>query len=196
MWQLLASLALVQSLSCPILRPHGLQLARLPCPSPSPGVCSNSCPLSRWCHLTISSSVISSSCLQSFPASGSFPVSWLFASGGQSFGASISASSLPVNIQDWFHLPAVQRTLKSLLQHHSLKPSILQHSALFMVQVSRLYMTTGKTIALTIQTFVSKVMTLIFNVLSRFVMSFLPRSECLSVYGCSQHPQWFWSPGK
>ena len=153
--------------------------------------------ISRWSYPTTSSSVTPfSSCPHSFPALRSFPMSQLFTAGTQSVGASISASSLPVNIQDWFHLPAVQRTLKSLLQHHSLKPSILQHSALFMVQVSRLYMTTGKTIALTIQTFVSKVMTLIFNVLSRFVMSFLPRSKCLSVYGCSQHPQWFWSPGK
>ena len=77
--------------------------ARLPCPSPSPGACSNSCPLSQWCHPIISSSVIPfSSCLQSFPASGSFPVSRLFASGGQSFRASASASVLPLNFQGWF----------------------------------------------------------------------------------------------
>ena len=81
------------------LRPHGLQHARLPCPSPTPGACSNSCPLNRWCHPTISSSVVPfSSCLQSFPASGSFPVSQFFASGGQSIGASASASVLPMNI--------------------------------------------------------------------------------------------------
>ena len=88
------------------LQPHGLQHARLPCPSLSPGACSNSCPLSQWCHPTISSSVILfSSCLQSFPASGSsFPMSWLFSSGGQSIRASISASVLPMNIQDWFPL--------------------------------------------------------------------------------------------
>ena len=87
------------------LRPHGLQHARPPCPSLSPGVCSNSCPLSRWCHPTISSSVIPfSSCLPSFPASRSFPMSWLFTSGGQSIGASASASVLPMNIQDWFPL--------------------------------------------------------------------------------------------
>ena len=90
---------------CPTLRPHGLQHTRLPCPSLSPGVCSNSCPSSRWWHPTISSSVTpSSSCLQSFPASGSFPVSQLFTSGGQSIGASASASVLPVNIQGWFPL--------------------------------------------------------------------------------------------
>ena len=87
------------------LRPHGLQHNRLPCPSPSPGACSNSCPLSQWCHPTISSSVVPfSSCLQSFPASGFFPMSWLFTSGGPSIGASVSASVLPVNIQDWFPL--------------------------------------------------------------------------------------------
>ena len=101
-------------------------------------------------------------CLQPFPASGSFPTSWLFASGGQSIGA--SALVLPMNIQgfvsfriDWFDLLAVQGTLKSLLQHHSLKASILWHSAFFMVQLSDPYMTTGKTIALTIQTIVDKV---------------------------------------
>ena len=83
---------------------HGLQHARLPCPSLSPGVCSNSCPLSGWCHPTISSSVALFSCLQSFPVSESFPMNQLFISGGQSIGASASASVLPVNIQDLFPL--------------------------------------------------------------------------------------------
>ena len=84
---------------------HGLQHARLPCPSPTPGACSNSCPSSQWCHLTISSSVIPfSSCLQSFPASGSFPVSQFFTSGSRSIGASASISVLPMNSQDWFPL--------------------------------------------------------------------------------------------
>ena len=87
------------------LRPHGLQHARLPRPSPTPGVYSNSCPLSRWCHPTILSSVAPfSSRLQSFPASGSFPMSQFFASGGQSIGVSASVTVLPVNIQDWFPL--------------------------------------------------------------------------------------------
>ena len=87
------------------LWPHGLQHARLPCPSPTPGACSNSCPSSRWCHPTISSSVVPfPSCLQSFPASGSFPMSQFFTSGGQSIGISASASVLPMNIQDWFAL--------------------------------------------------------------------------------------------
>ena len=85
-------------------RTHGLQHLRLPCPSLFPGVCSNSCPLSQWCHPTISLSASFFSCLQSLPASGYFPVSWLFASQGQSIGASASASVLPMNIQDWFPL--------------------------------------------------------------------------------------------
>ena len=87
------------------LWPHGLQHTRLPCPSPSPGACSHSCSLSLWCHSTISSSIVPfSSCPQSFPASGSFPMSQLFTSGGQNIGASASASVLPMKIQDWFPL--------------------------------------------------------------------------------------------
>ena len=87
------------------LRPHGLQHARLPCPSPTPRAYSNSCPLSWWCHPAISSSVVPfSSHFQSFPASGSFPMSQFFSSGGQSIGVSASASVLPMNIQDWFPL--------------------------------------------------------------------------------------------
>ena len=146
------------------LRPHGLQDARLPCPSPTPWAYSNSCPLSRWCHPTISSSVDPfSSRLQSFPASTSFLVSQLFTSGGQSIGASALASVLPWIFKvdffriDWFDLLAVQGTLKSLPQHHSSKASILWHSAFFMVQLSYLYMTIGKTVDLTIQTFVGNV---------------------------------------
>ena len=91
--------------SCSTLQPHGLQHAKLPCPSPTPGACSNSCPLSWWCHPTISSSVIPfSSRLQSFPASGSFPMSQFFTSGGQSIGISASTWVLPMNSQDWFPL--------------------------------------------------------------------------------------------
>ena len=144
---------------------HGLKHARLPCPSPTLGACSNSCPSSQWCHPTISSSVIPfSSCLQSFPASGSLLMSRLFTSGGQSFGAyfSISPSNEYLGLiffrVDWFNLPTVQGTLKSLLQHHSSKASILRCSVFFMVQLSHPYMTTGKTIALTIQIFVGKVL--------------------------------------
>ena len=86
------------------LRPHGLHYARLPCPSPTPGAYSNSCPSSQWCHSTISSSVSSFFCIQSFPASGSFPVSHFFTSGCQSIGVSALASVLPMNTQDWFPL--------------------------------------------------------------------------------------------
>ena len=93
------------SVVCDNLRPQGLQHARLPCPSPTSRVCLNSCPLSQWCHPTISSSVTPfSSCLQSFPASGSFSMSQFFTSGGKSIGVSISASVLPMNIQGWFPL--------------------------------------------------------------------------------------------
>ena len=131
--------------------PHGLQLARFPCPSPSPGVCSNSSPLSQWCYLIISSCVVPfSSCPQCFLASGSFQMSRLFPSGGQSIGASAWASVLPMNVQGWFLLGftgLISLLSKSLLQHHNLKASILQLSAFFMVQLSHPYMTTGKTIA-------------------------------------------------
>ena len=171
------------------LRPHGLQHARLPCPSPTPGAFSNSCPLSRWCHPTISSSVVPfSSWLQSFPASGCFPRSQFFASGGQSIGVSASTSVLSTEYSglisfrmDWLNLLADQRALKSLLQHHSSKVSILQHAAFFIVQHSHPYMATGKTIALTRQTFVDKVMSLLFNMLSRLVITLLPRSKRLLI---------------
>ena len=147
--------------------------------------CSNSCPLSWWCHQTISSSVITFSCLQSFPASRSFTMSQFFTSGGQSIGASGSASVLPMNIQDWFSLGLTglisKGLLRSLLQHYSSKASILQCSAFFTVQLSHPYMTTGKTIAITRWAFVSEVMSLLFNMLSRFVIVFLPRSKHLSI---------------
>ena len=116
------------------------------------------------------------------PASGSFQMSQLFTSGGQSIGASASTSVLLMNIQgwisfrmDWLDLLAVQGTLKSLLQRHSSKTSILQRSAFFTVQLSHPYMTTGKTIALTRWTFVGKVMSLLFNMLSRLVIALLPK---------------------
>ena len=166
------------------LWPHELEHARPPCPTPTPGVYPNTCPLSRWCHPTISSSVFPfSSCPQSFPASGSFQMSQLFASGGQSIGVSASTSVLPINTQklisfrmDWLDLLAVQGTLKSLLQHHTSKASILQCSAFF-ISNSHPYMTTGKTIASTRRTFVDKVMSLLFNMLSRLVITFLQRSK-------------------
>ena len=166
-----------------------LQHDRLLCPSLSPGVCSNSCPLNRWCHPTILSSVVPfSMCRQSFPASGSFPVSQLFTSGGQAIGALASQFFLPMNIQCWFPLVLTglislqsKVTLKSHRQHHSLKASILQHSHFFMVQLSHLYMTIGKTISLTRQTFVGKVIFLLVNMLLSFVIAFLPRSKHLLI---------------
>ena len=160
--------------SCLTLWPHGLQHARLPCPSPTLGACSNSCPSSEWCHPTISSSVVPFfSSLQSFPASGSFQMSQFFPSGGQSIGVSASTSVLPMNIKGWLPLGLTglislhsKGTLKSLLQQPSLKASVLQCSPFFMVQFSHPYMTTGKTTALARWTFVSKVMSLLFNTLS------------------------------
>ena len=97
----ISSVQFSRSIMSNSLWPHGLQHARLPCPSPTPGVCSNSHPSSQWCHPTISFSVIPFSCLQSFPASGSFPMSQFFTSGGQRIGGSSLASVLPMNIQDW-----------------------------------------------------------------------------------------------
>ena len=173
------------------LQPHGLQHIRLPCSSPSPGACSNSCPLSLpsnhliLCHLF-------SSCLQILPSIRVFsnesahhirwPKYWSF---------SISPSneySVPISFRiDWFDLLAIQGTLRSLLQYHNSKVSILWRSAFFMVQLSHPYMTTGKIIALTRQTFVSKVMSLLFNMLSRLVIAFLPRSKHLLI-SCLQSP--------
>ena len=163
--------------------PHGLQHASLPCPLLSPRSCSNSCPSSQWCHPTISSSVISfSSWLQSFPASGCFQMSQLFASGGQSFGASASASVLPMRIQGWFPLGlsgwiSLQSKRLSRVFSSTTVQKHLWHSAIFMVQFSHLYTTIGKTIALTVWAFVGKVMSLLFNVMSIFVIAFLPRSK-------------------
>ena len=153
----------VQPLSCVRLQPHGLQHTRPPCPSPTPGVYSNSSPLSRWRHPTILSFDIPfSSCLQSFPVSGTFPVSQFFPSGDQSIGVVASASVLPINIWDWFplgwtgwislqskELSSLQsEELSSLLQYHSSKASIRWRSAFFIVQLSHPYMTSGKTITL------------------------------------------------
>ena len=145
------------------------------------GVYSNSCPLSRWCHPTISSSVIPlSSCLQSFPASGSFPMRQFFTSCDQSIGISTSAISpsseyswLIFFRMNWLDLLAVQGTLKSLLQHHSSKASVIWCLAFFIAQLSNPYLTTEKTIALTRQTFVGKVMSLFFNMLSMLVSGWI-----------------------
>ena len=159
----------VHSVVSDSLWPHELQYARPPCPSPTPGVHPNPYPLSQWCHPTISSSVVPfSSCPQSFPASGSFQMSQFFTSGGQSIGVSASASVLPVNTQDWSPLgwtgwiSLQSKGFSRVFQHHSSKAPILRCSAFFTVQLSHPYMTTGKTIALTTQTFVGKVMSLLY----------------------------------
>ena len=143
-----------------------------------------SCPVSWWCYLTISSSATPFSfCLQSFPASGSFPMIQLFALSSQSIGASASVSVLPKIIQGWFPLGLIgliscsPRDSWEFLQHHNSKASILWGLTFFMVQLSHLYMTTGKTTALSIQKFVSKVMSLLFNILSGFVIAVFPRSK-------------------
>ena len=169
--------------------PHEVQHARPPCPSPTPRVHSDSRPSSQWCHPAISSSVVPfPSCPQSLPASESFPMSQLFTWGGQSTGVSILASFLPKNTQDWSPLEWTgwislqsKGLSRVVSKHHSSKASILQHSAFFTVQLSHPYMTTGKTIALTRWTFVGKVMSLLFNILSRLVITFLPRSKHLLI---------------
>ena len=170
------------------LWPHESQHARPPCPSPTPGVYSDSHPSSQWCHPAISSSAVPfSSCPQSLPASESFPVSQLCMRLPKywSFSFSVIPSKEHPGLTsfriDWLDLLAVQGTLKSLRQHHSSKALILWCSAFFMVQLSQPYITTGKTIALTRQTFVGKVMSLLFNMLSRLVMTFLPRSKRLLI---------------
>ena len=161
--------------------------ACLPCPPLSPGVYSNSCPLSHWCCLTTSSSVTASFCPQSFPASRPFPKSWLFTSGGQSTGASASTSVLPMNIQGWF--PSGLTGLISLLSKELSRlfssTTVWKHqffggqSSLW--SNSHLYMTTGKTIPLTRRIFVGKVISLLFNMLSMLVIAFLPRKKHLLI---------------
>ena len=154
----------------------------------TPGVHSNSCPSSQWCHLAISSSVIPfSSCPQSLPASEFFPMTQLCMRWPKywSFSFSIIPSKEYPGLisfrMDWLDLLAIQGTLKSLLQHHISKASILRCSAFFTVQLSHPYMTTGKTIALTRWTFVGKVMSLLLNMLSRLVIAFLPRNKRLLI---------------
>ena len=171
------------------LQCHGLQHTRLPCPSPTPRVYSNSCLLHWWYHPTTSTSVIPfSSRLQSFPASGSFQMSQFFASGGQSIGVSASASVLPMNIQDWFPLGwtgwislmskwlsrVFSNTTVQKYQFFNSQPSLWSNG-------SHPYTITVKTIVLTGWTFVGKVMSMLFNILSRFVIAFLPRSKCLFI---------------
>ena len=183
------------------LPPHGLQHARLPYPALSHRVCSESCPLSRWCHPTISSSVpplllpsISPS-IRVFSNESALRIRW-----PKYWSLSISPSNeysglISFRI-DRLDLLAVQGTLKSLLQHHSSRASILWHSAFFTVQLSHPYMTTGKTIALTRWTFAGKVISLLYNILSRLVITFLPRSKCLLISWLQSPPAVILEPPK
>ena len=186
------------------LQPHELQHARPPCLSPTPRVYPNLCPLIWWCHPTISSSVIPFfSHLQSFPASAFFK--WVSSSHQVTkvIGVSTSTSVLPMNSQESFPLgwpgwiSLLSKGLSRVFSYlnHSSKASILRHSAFFRVQLSHPYMTTGKTIAFTRWTFVGKVMSLLFNMLSTLVINFLPRSV-FQFHGCNHYLQWFWSPEK
>ena len=181
------------------LQPHGLEHARLPCHSPSPEVCSNSCPLNWWCHPTISCSVAPS------PAFNLSQHQSIFQWAGSSHQVTkvLELHISPSNVYsvlisfgiDWFYLLASQGTLKSLLHHHSWKASILQRSAFFfffffersaffIVNLSHPYMTTRKITALTIQTFVDKVISLLFTMLSRFVIAFLLRNMIHNIRSC------------
>ena len=170
------------------LRPHDLSHTRPSCTSPTPGVHSNSCPLSQWCHPAISSSVISfSSCPQSLPASKSLPMSQLFTWGGQSTEVSALASFLPMNTQDWSPLGwtswiSLQSKGLSRVFSNTTVQSINSSALSFLHSpLSHPYMTTGKTIALTRWTFDVKVKSLLFNMLSRLVITFLPRSKHLLI---------------
>ena len=183
------------------MQPHGLQHVRLPCPTPTPGAYSNSCSLSQWCHPTISSSVLHFSLFQSLPQSVSFQMSQLFAWGGKSIGVSVSTSVLPMNIQEWFPLgwlvespcsPRDSQEFSPTLHFKSINSSVLifLHSPT-LTPIHHYW----KTISLTRQTFVAKVMSLLFNMLSRLVIAFLLRSKCLliswlqSVSGVILEPQ-------
>ena len=179
-----------QSVVSDSLRPYGLQHARFPCPSPALGACSNSRPLNQRCHPTILSSVVPFSFfLQSFLASGSFPVSWLFTSNGKSIRASASASVLPMNIQGWYSsgltgfISLQSQGLSRVFSNTTVwKASVLRHSPFFMVQLSLISLSFihdyWKNHSFN---FVGKVMSLLLNTLSSFIMAFLPRSRHLLI---------------
>ena len=170
------------------LLPHGLQYTRPPCPSPTHGTYSNSCALSwipsnyliHCCHLLLLPPIFPS--IRVFSNESALRMRWpKYWSFSFNISPSNEHSGLVSFRMDWLHLLAVQGTCKSLLQHHSSKASILWHSAFFTVQLSHPYMTTGKTIALTRQTFVGKVISLLFNMPSSLVVTFLPRSKQLII---------------
>ena len=160
------------------LQPHEPQHTRPPCPSPTPEVHPHPSPLCRWCHPTISSSVVPfSSCPQSLPASGSFPLSQLSISGGQSIGVLASTSVLQMNIQDWSPLGRDSQESSPTPQFKDINSLVFS----FLYSPTLTYMTTGKTIALIRWTFVGKIMSLLFNILSRLVITFHPRSKRLLI---------------
>ena len=185
------------------LQPHGLQHARLPCPSPTPGVYPNSCPSSQWCHPTISPSIVpTSSSPQSFTASGSFPMSQVFATYSQSIGVSDSTSVLPMNIQDWFPLGWTGWiSLQSKGLSRVFSNNTVQKHQFFGAQLSCSTLTSihdywKKTITLTRWTFVGKAMSLLFDMLSSLVITFLPRSKH-PLISCLQAPSAvIWNPPK
>ena len=184
--KLFSSVQFSRSVMSNSLRSHEPQHARPPCPSPTPGVHPNSWPLSWWCHPTVSSSVLPfSPCPQSFPASGSFQMSRLFTSGGQSIGVSAPTSVLPMNTQDWSPLGWTGwLSLQSKWLSRIFSNPTVQKHPFFGAQLSlwpNSHMTPGKTIAFTRWTFVDKVMSLLFNMLSRLVITFLPRSKRLFI---------------
>ena len=190
--ELFSSVQFSRSVVSDSLWSHGLQHARLPCLSPAPRAYSNSCPLSRWAHPAISSSVVPfSSCLQSFLAPGSFQMSQFFTSGGQSIGVSASASVVPMHIQDWFPLgwtgwiSLQSKGLSRVFSNITVQKHQFFSAQLSLQSNSHPYMITGKTIAFNRQTFVSKITSLLFNMLSNMlinmfnmlVIAFLPRSK-------------------
>ena len=167
------------------LQPHGLQHTRPPCPSSFPKVCPSSCPFHWWCHLILWCPLLLPSIFPSiryFSSESAVHIRW---PKYWSFTFNISPSSeyselISLKIY-WFDLLAVQGTLRSLLQHHSSKVSVLQCSTFFIVQLSQLYMTTGKTITLTVWTFVIRIMSLLFNTLSKFVIAFHRHQQTLEI---------------
>ena len=178
------------------LRPHGLQHASVPCPSPTPGAYSKSCPLRQWCQPTISSSVVPfSSSLQPFPASGSFPVSRFFPSGAQRIGVSALASVISMNIQGWYHLrltgliSLLSKGLSGVFSSTTVQRHPFFGSLPSLWSSSHIHMWPWEDRSLVYWTVVGRVMSLLFNTLSRFVMAFLPRSNCaliswLCYYSC------------
>ena len=169
------------------LQPHGLQHARLPCPLPTPRVYSNSCPLSWWCHPAISSSLVPfSSCLPFFTASGSFPMSWFFTSGGQNIGVSASTSVLPMNIQDWFPLGLTglvslqSKGLSRVFSNTTLQKHQFFDAKLSLWSNSHIHMWLLEKTELWLDGLLL-LMSLLFNMLSRMVIAFLPRSKRLLI---------------